>query len=382
MRRALRILGTRGIPDRHGGFESFAQDLAPYLVRKGWSVTVYCQEQDGDLREDWWAGVRLVRIPVRAKGPRGTVAFDWVSTRHALQSEELVLVLGYNTAVFACRYRSRGIPYVINMDGLEWKRQKYGPLEKAWLRINEWIACRTSDHVIADHPVIHERYVGRHTSVTTVPYGSRAVHTADLTLLARWQLRADAYALVIARPEPENSIVEIVRAYSARQRGLPLIVLGHYDRAVHYQRAVLDAAGNEVIFPGAVYERAVVDALRYFAALYVHGHQVGGTNPSLVEALGAGTPVLAHDNGFNRWVCSDAGRFFASESLLAAELDALLGDGGCEQRAFLRERARRRHESTFVLERRLAEYEDVLLRALPSSPLVRMSTYEFPKRTI
>src|SRR5262245_23090100 len=382
MRRALRILGIRGIPDRHGGFESFAQDLAPYLVRKGWSVTVYCQEQNGDRREDWWAGVRLVRMPVRTKGARGTIAFDWASTLHALQSNDLVLVLGYNTAVFGCLDRHRGIPYVINMDGLEWKRQKYGPLERAWLFANEWIACKTADHIIADHPLIHERYAPRHTDVTTVPYGSRAVHTADLALLAPWQLRADAYALVIARPAPENSIVEIVRAYSARQRGLPLVVLGHYDTTVCYQRAALDAAGSEVIFPGAVYERAIVDAFRYFAALYIHGHQVGGTNPSLVEALGAGSPVLAHDNRFNRWVCGYAGRCFASESDLACELGGLLADGARDQRTRLRERARRRHESMFALERRLTEYESVLLRALSLAPLIELSAYELPKHTI
>src|SRR5262249_48349887 len=187
------------IPDRHGGFESFAQDLAPHLVRNGWSVTVYCPEDHGQRSEDWWSGVRLIRIPVRAKGARGTLAFDWASTQHASQSDDPVLALCYNTAIFSCLYRLRRIPYVLNMDGLEWKRQKYGPLERAWLVANEWIGWRTADHLVADHPAIHERYARRHADVTTVPYGSRAVHTADLGLLARWNLRSRGYALIIPR---------------------------------------------------------------------------------------------------------------------------------------------------------------------------------------
>lgn len=366
LEKSLRILGTRGIPGRHGGFESFAEDLAPFLVARGWAVTVYCQEQDGHSREDWWRGVRLMRLPVSAGGARGTIAFDWKTTRHAMLSDGLVLVLGYNTAVFNLIYRLRGIPNVLNMDGLEWRRQKYNLLERGWLLMNEWVGCRTADHLVADHPAIHERYTGRRgvRGVTTVPYGSRAVQAADARLIARWNLTPNRYTLVIARPEPENSILEIVRAYSMQRRRCTLVVLGSYDRAVRYQRRVLEAAGPDVLFPGAVYDRAVVDALRYFATLYIHGHRVGGTNPSLVEALGASTPVVAHDNRFNRWVCGDAAVFFRDERDLASALDRLLPEGGQHELSALRHRARIRHSSTFDLERRLGEYEQVLLNML------------------
>lgn len=366
VRKAVRILGIRGIPDRHGGFESFAQDLAPFLARRGWDVTVYCQEPHGETREDWWQGVRLVRIPSSQRGAVGTIAFDWRSTRHASRSRALVLVLGYNTAIFNAAYRLRGIPSLLNMDGVEWRRQKYNWLQRAWLLVNERIGPRLADYLVADHPVIEARYAAWRGvgPVAMVPYGARAVYAADSRVLARWQLTSHRYALVIARPEPENSIVEIVRAWSERLRGQPLVVLGSYDRRIAYQRRVLDAAGGEVVFPGAIYERASVDALRRFATLYIHGHQVGGTNPSLVEALGAAAAVLAHDNAFNRWVCADAAVFFRDERQLAIQLDRLLTDESQPVLRALRHRARLRHGSAFDLDRRLLEYEQVLLAAL------------------
>ena len=119
---------------------------------------------------------------------------------------------------------------------------------------------------------------------------------------------------MIARAEPENSILEVVQAWSRKPRGCKLVVLGKYEAGHAYQRAVQAAASAEVVFPGAVYEKPVVQALRFHARFYVHEHQVGGTNPSLVESLGTGNAVLAHDNAYNRWVAGDAGVYFADES--------------------------------------------------------------------
>jgi hypothetical protein len=364
--KALRILGIRGIPGCHGGFESFAQDLAPFLAARGWKVSVYCQVDSGPAREENWQGVGLVCLPVTTRGALGTMEFDWHSTRHAVASREPVLVLGYNTAMLSSLYRLRGIPNLLNMDGLEWRRQKHNPAERAWLLLNEWIGSRVADHVIADHPSIHSRYANWAgvRGLSTVPYGSRSVHSAERSLIEPFGLLPDGYTLVIARPEPENYILEIVRAYSARPRSRPLVVLGSYTRRVRYQRHVLDAARSDTMFPGAIYDRSTVDALRYFATLYVHGHRVGGTNPSLVEALGAGNAVLAHDNVFNRWVCGSAGAFFADEADLASSFDRLLEDHGARELPHLRAAARLRHASTFDLTRRLEEYEEVLAATL------------------
>ena len=361
--KTLRILGTRGIPAAHGGFETFAEHLAPYLAKRGWRVTVYCQEDGtGPAFEDEWSGVRRVRIPVATPGAAGTVVFDWRSTLHAAGEKDLILTLGYNTAVFCALYRLRGLRNVINMDGIEWRRQKWGAVAKAWFWLNDWAGCRLGDHLVADHPEIGRHLATRVPSdkITMIPYGSDRVNEADASLIAAYGLSPGSYVILIARAEPENSILDVVRAWSRRLRGHKLVVLGRYEAGHAYQRAVKEAASAEVVFPGAIYDKALVQALRFHARFYVHGHRVGGTNPSLVEALGAGNAVLAHDNPYNHWVAGDGGVYFRDEEECAGHLDLLLEDDAAIER--MRVHSRRRHAERFTWERVLEEYERLLER--------------------
>ncbi len=151
----LHILGTRGLPAAHGGFETFAEQLALHMVGTGWRVTVYCQVGGtGQVFEDEWKGVRRVRIPVATPGAPGTIVFDWKSTLRAMRNKDLVLTLGYNTAIFCALFRMKGIRNIINMDGIEWRRQKWGCVAKAWFWLNYWAGCWLGDHLVADHPEI------------------------------------------------------------------------------------------------------------------------------------------------------------------------------------------------------------------------------------
>jgi glycosyltransferase involved in cell wall biosynthesis len=365
---SVRILGTRGIPAAHGGFETFAEQLALYLCSRGWHVTVYCQENgDGAIREDSWRGVRRVHIPVRGDGPRAALKFDWRALRHAARAGELCLTLGYNTALFCALLRRRGVPNLINMDGIEWARAKWPLPIKAWFYLNDWAGCWLGNHLIADHPEIAALLSTRvrAAKITTIPYGADRIDNADQAALSAYGLRAGDYAVLIARAEPENSVLEVVRAWSRRPRNCQLVVLGHYDPTHTYQRAVRAAAGPEVVFAGAIYAKATVNALRFFARFYVHGHRVGGTNPSLVEALGAGSAVLAHDNRFNRWVAADAGVYFSDELSCAQQLECLLKDTGLLAR--LRAASRARHAAQFTWDGVLADYERLLAAWLPSA---------------
>jgi hypothetical protein len=138
------------------------------------------------------------------------------------------------------------------------------------------------------------------SKITMIPYGADRIDNADSGVLAQYGLQPGGYAMVVARPEPENSTLEIIAAFSRKPRGMKLVVLGRYDPEVPYYNQVQDVASGEVMFPGAIYDKAAVSALRFHSSLYAHGHQVGGTNPSLVEAMGAGSAVLAHGNHFNR----------------------------------------------------------------------------------
>lgn len=368
MQKSISILGTRGIPAQHGGFETFAEYLAPYLLQHGWKVTVYCQDDgEGEVYEDEWQGIRLVHIPVAQEGAKGTIIFDWKSTLHAAKSDDLILTLGYNTALFCIAYRFKGIKNIFNMDGIEWKRDKWTLLERAWLYINERAGCWLGNHLVADHPEIKNHLATRvnKNKITMIPYGSDAIETADVTQLEAYGLEPGGYAIVIARPEPENSILEIVKAFSARQRNKKLVVLGNYEKAdPEYSRKVKQAASDEVIFPGAIYDKAVIQALRFYACLYIHGHTVGGTNPSLVEALGASNAVLAHDNKFNRWVAGTGNCYFKDEQECCRQLDALLENR--EKIDGMKSASISRHQDRFTWEKVLDEYEKLLLASVPN----------------
>lgn len=371
----LRIVGTRGIPNRHGGFEAFAEALSVYLVSRGWAVTVYCQEAgDHPATETMWEGVRRVHIPVATPGALGTIIFDVLSTRHALREDGAVLVLGYNTACLSLAYRLKGIPSILNMDGMEWCRAKYGLAAKLWFLANERVGPWIANHIVADHPAIAERLRRRVAAprLTMIPYCAPPVSEVPTAPLEALGLTPGAYGLVIARPEPENSILEIVQAWSKTRREMPLVVLGNYDPSGGYTARVLaaGAAGN-VRFPGAIYDPSTVAALRAHATLYLHGHRAGGTNPSLVESLAAGGAVLAHDNEFNRWVARDAGEYFTDVDACASALDRLLAPTGASALQCMRDAALTRYQEAFTPTRVLGAYEELLARwnhAVVTSP--------------
>ncbi len=368
MKKTLRILGTRGIPAAHGGFETFAEHLSLYLVSKGWQVVVYCQEYGkGPIYEDTWQGVERVHIPVAQDGAKGTIMFDWQAISHAAKHPDLCLTLGYNTALFCGLLRVNGIPNLINMDGIEWSRMKWGPVAKLWFWLNDWAGCWIGNHLVADHPQIKRHLQSRvpHHKITTIPYGADEVTSAPTAPVTALGLEPGRYLTVIARAEPENSLLEIVQGFSAKPRGMQLVVLGHYQGGNAYHRAVKAAAGAEVKFVGAIYDKTVVQALRFHSAAYVHGHQVGGTNPSLVEALGSGNAVIAHDNQFNRWVAGEGAIYFDNADSVSRCLDELLPNAS--KLLHLREQGQLRFKQEFTWPHVLTQYERLLTLFLPAS---------------
>lgn len=366
MTRTVRILGTHGVPANYGGFETAAEHVATHLVSRGWRVVVYCQaEGRGPIREDTWQGIERVTIPVMADGWRGTSWFDLLSIRHASRFRDLCLTFGYNTAVFNTLQRVRGIPNVINMDGIEWSRARWGLIKQGILLANERYGCRVGDHLIADHPEIARYFRGkaRADKISTITYGAHAVTDASDETPVALGLTPGRYFTLIARPIRENSILELVQGFSARPTGHQLAVLGQLepDRDP-YHRAVVEAAGEDVRFLGPIYQPDQVRALRFHSSGYLHGHTVGGTNPSLVEALGAGNAVLAHDNPYNRWVAAEAALYFRSPADVTAHLERLTSDPDAVAR--MRSAARSRHAEEFTWEHVAGQYEAVLLDLL------------------
>ncbi|MCB4801906.1 glycosyltransferase involved in cell wall biosynthesis [Methylobacterium brachiatum] len=381
----LLILGTRGIPAAHGGFETFAERLALHLASRGWRVGVYCQAEVERVRDRvstrTWNGITLITVEVALRGPAATLAFDAFCVKDAATRGGVCLVLGYNGAAFLPYLRARGGRILTNMDGIEWRRPKWPLPVRAFFYGSEWIAAWSSQRLVADHPAIADHLARRRPrrAIATIPYGGDPP-PADLRP-PPLGLEPGRYLVSIARIEPDNNILTLVEAFSRKPRGMRLVVLGTLKVGNAYHRAVEDAAGLEVLMPGAIYEPEMVQSLRVHARAYLHGHTVGGTNPSLVEALWAGNAVIAHDNPFNRGTAGDGQFYFTDGDSCAAAIERVLTDDGAVAAA---RAAARAQAERFRWDDVLAAYEDELRRVggyprLPT-PDPRLRAHASPQR--
>ena len=205
----LLILGTRGIPAAHGGFETFAERLALFLVARNWNVAVYCQDNvtavpaGGRVTQTQWNGIALIHIAVASTGPASSLEFDWHCVRDAAKRDGLCLVLGYNGASFLPWLRLTGKKILTNMDGIEWKRPKWSFLVKAWFWTNEWIAAWTSQRLVADHPAIADHVATRRnrSAIAMIPYGGDEILDAPDAPVRAMGLEPGKYFISIARIE-------------------------------------------------------------------------------------------------------------------------------------------------------------------------------------
>lgn len=373
----LLILGTRGLPAAHGGFETFAQRLALFLVERGWAVSVYCQRDVTTVTQristDDWHGVERIHVEVATRGPVATLDFDARCTVDALKRPGVCLVLGYNGGAFLPLLRLAGRKVITNMDGIEWLRPKWSLLAKTWFWVNEWIAAWSSQRLVADHPAIMDHVASRRSrdAVVMIPYGGDTVRDTDPDLIRPLGLDPDRYFLVVARVEPDNSVLPIVKAFSRARRGRSLVVIGKIDDANFYHREIRAAASDEVMFPGPIYDGRLLGAVRHHARAYMHGHMMGGTNPSLVEALWAGNAVIAHDNRFNRWTAGTAGLYFANVDDCAAHIARFNADDEAVWGA--RAAARARADAQFRWSSVLESYEREFLALTAGSAELAIS---------
>jgi glycosyltransferase involved in cell wall biosynthesis len=342
-RRATRlaILGTRGIPARYGGFETFAEEIAIRLVERGIEVTVYC-EADVHTKPETYRGVRLIHVPAIDCGPLTTLFFDVRCLVHARRGFDVVYMLGYGAASFCFIPRLTGTRVWINVDGVEWARAKWGRAAKTYFKMMEAVSLWTSNRIVADAEGIRKHLRDRHARqqpISVIPYGAPILTVPpDPAILSRWDLAPDDYCLVVCRLEPENHVREILQGFSRSATKKKMVVLGNTQSRTPYVTSLTDIQDARIRFVGTIYDQAMLQALRYHAFVYCHGHSVGGTNPSLLEALGCGNAVIAHDNRFNREVARDAALYFDSAIAFAAALERVEKEDS--DRLRMRERAR------------------------------------------
>ncbi len=361
----LAILGTRGIPARYGGFESFADHISVLLAEAGIDVTVYCPRGSGTATQ--YHGVSLEYVSNPKLGPATTILYDLACLWRARKGFDVVYMLGYGSALFCWLPRLSASSVWINMDGLEWKRSKWSALAKFWLKSMEGIATRTATRLIVDAEEIGHDLRSRYPKSapqTYIAYGAELQsigHGQVRLVLDDLGLQSQAYFMVVARLEPENHVLEIVEGFIKSGARSPLIVVGDIATGTEYVGRLLglQAGNSNVRFVGSIYDRAKLDCLRIGALGYFHGHSVGGTNPALLEAMACGCFIVCHDNPFNREVADDAAVYFRSVHDVAEATNRISRMEPSALTAY-KQRARERVRSRYSWERIRDRYLELL----------------------
>ena len=323
------MIGTRGVPARYGGFETAIEEVGRRLAGRGHRVLVYSRNPDADAPlPPLYRGMRVVELPAMRRRSLETLSHTGVSIAHLLRRVHPDVAFVFNAAnsLFLPALRAARIPVATHVDGLEWKRGKWGPAGQRYYRAAEAAAVRLSDALIADAQGIADYYAQEFSAPTElISYGAPRVPTRT-DRLAELDLEAGGYHLVVARFEIENHIDVVVDGYTRSTARRPLVVVGSAPYADEYTRRVESLADARVRLLGGVWDQELLDQLYTGALVYHHGHSVGGTNPSLLRAIGAGTAVDAFDVSFNREVLGEAGRYWSDADDVAGLVDSAEAD--------------------------------------------------------
>lgn len=348
--RQLRIalLGTRGIPARYGGFETCVEEVGQRLVRAGHQVQVYCRLPEGAKPADQlsnYLGMQLIHLPAVRRRTLETLTHTALSVAsRSLTGADCAIVFNAANAPFLPVLRIRNIPVATHVDGLEWRRAKWSGVGQRYYRAMEALAVRWSDALIADAVGISDYYQTEFDADTTqIAYGAPILQAPGADRLAELGLAPRGYHLVVARFEPENHVLEIVQGYTASAATLPLVVVGSAPYADDYKARIEAAADNRVRLLGGLWDQDQLNQLYANTTSYIHGHSVGGTNPSLLRAAGAGAYTIAYDCIFNREVLDGEADFFTDAEglgplILSSEnsLEATVARGASSQAAIRR----------------------------------------------
>jgi glycosyltransferase involved in cell wall biosynthesis len=316
------IIGTRGIPNHYGGFEQFAEYLATGLVERGHRVTVY-NSHTHPYQQRTFRGVELVHCPDPEDryGTVGQFIYDFNCIRDARRRNfDLILQLGYTSNSVWGWLLPRKPVIVTNMDGLEWKRSKYLPSVQKFLKHAERWAVQTSDFLVADSVGIQAHLAETYGRPSTyIPYGAQVFEAPEAMVLREFRVKPFDYDMLVARLEPENSIDVILQGVAEAKVERPFLVVGKHQTEYGQYLVEKYRYFQHIRFLGGIYNLNKLDNLRYWSNLYFHGHTVGGTNPSLLEAMASNALICAHDNIFNQAILgTDALYFTESEQVSEA----------------------------------------------------------------
>ena len=330
----IAFISTRGIPNNYGGFEQFAEYISVGLVRRGHEVVVYSPHFH-PYREPDYKGVRIKHIysPEKWIGSSvGSFFYDFLSLRDALKKEkfDIIYEAGYTSIVPAyIWFNVKRIKYPLfttNMDGLEYKRTKFNRWVQKFVFWEERMAVKHSHFLIADNMGIHDYYKEKYGKESKfLAYGADIHEDYDEDILKEFGLEADGYVIVVARLEPENNLFMAIEGYlaSGQYGKRPLVIVGKTNTP--YGKHLVERYGDDrnIRFVGGIYDFRKLNSIRHYSYAYFHGHSVGGTNPSLLEAMASGCFILAHDNIFNRAVLGENALYYGSTDAAMEMLDGI-----------------------------------------------------------
>ncbi|MCX5643058.1 MAG: DUF1972 domain-containing protein [Candidatus Omnitrophica bacterium] len=385
------IVGTRGVPARYGGFETCAEELAKGLATKGHRVYVACRRY---LYKECFTptspppsrgrNYKWLPLPLGERGGEGVFQFFPPSLpgkatdtfSHTFfgivyllffRPVDVFLVFNVANSPLVLILRLLGKRVVLNTDGLEWKRGKWGPVARAYFRFCELIACLSGATLISDSKAIGNYYRRKYGKRTVfIPYGARIIPlTVPLPagerskILKEYGLEKDNYILVVGRLEPENNADLIIRAFRKVKTDKLLVIVGGTNWKSSYSRRLKETSGSVVRFLGGIYQPGHLEQLLEGCHFYIHGHEVGGTNPALLQAMGSGCCVLALNTVFNAEVIGATGLLFAKDAgTLAGKIEYLLSNPEVVKQ--YRKTAPERIREFYSWEKVVADYEKIL----------------------
>ncbi len=330
----IAFVSTRGIPNNYGGFEQFAEYISVGLVQRGHEVTVYSPKFH-PYKEETYKGVRIKHIysPEQWMGSSvGSFFYDFASLRDALKNEhfDIIYEAGYTSIVpayiwFDVRHIKKPI-ITTNMDGLEYKRTKFNKWVRKFVFWEERMTVKHSHYLVADNMGISDYYKEKYGKQSTfLAYGADVHSDYNKSYLKEYGLEKDGYLLIIARLEPENNLEMAIEGYKKSEEygRRPLVIVGKTNTPLGKQLALKYRDDKYIRLMGGIYDFKKINSIRKFSYAYFHGHSVGGTNPSLLEAMASECFIMAHDNIFNRSVLGENALYYGSESDVTTLLNQL-----------------------------------------------------------
>jgi glycosyltransferase involved in cell wall biosynthesis len=356
----IALLGSRGIPARYSGVETCVENLATRLVQRGHEVTVYCRPHVVTWPAPDYRGVRLIKLPTIRTKFLDTFAHTALCTLHMVvrSRPDVAVYFIAGNSPFVGLARLAGIPTVLNVDGLDSERAKWGPRARLYLRLAEWLSARLPHRTVTDSRVVQRLYAARfHRLSTYIPYGAELPPPTGTDYLARYGLQPRGYILMVGRLVPENGAHVLLEAYAHLGTQMPLVIVGDAPYADEYVAALRARADPRVVFTGWLFGEGYCQLLHH-AYLFVLASGVGGTHPVLTEAMAAGNCIIANNHAPNLEVLGDAGLSYDARvgaADLARVLQQALDDPG--RAAELRERTRRRAQALYSWESVTDAYE-------------------------